>query len=161
MENICKELLSRLRENNLTLATAESCTGGLVAKTITDISGASSVFLGGVVSYQNEIKINVLGVSPCTIDTYTEVSCKCAEEMALGVCRAMNSHIGISTTGFAGPGGGTDADPVGTVYLGLAIEGQVFSQRLALDSHLSRDEIRQGATKALLLKLLEKIKEKY
>lgn len=161
MKRICKELFSILKENGLCLAAAESCTGGLVAKTITDVSGASAVFLGGVVSYQNDIKINVLGVSKSTIDAYSEVSFSCAEEMALGVCKAMNSDIGISTTGYAGPTGGTEKDPVGTVYIGIAIKGFVSSFRLSLGERLSRDKIRKKATKALLSRLLEKIKEKY
>ncbi|MBR2444472.1 MAG: nicotinamide-nucleotide amidohydrolase family protein [Clostridia bacterium] len=161
MKKICMELFSLLKKNGLSLATAESCTGGLVAKTITDVSGASEVFLGGVVSYQNDIKINVLGVSKSTIDAYSEVSFSCAEEMALGICKVMSSNIGISTTGFAGPTGGTEKDPVGTVYIGIAVNGDVSSHRLSLGKGLSRDKIRKSATKALLLRLLEKIKEKY
>ena len=81
--------------------------------------------------------------------------------MALGICKTMGSNIGISTTGYAGPTGGTEKDPVGTVYIGIAVNGDVSSHRLSLGKGLSRDKIRKGATKALLLRLLEKIKEKY
>ncbi|MBQ7761017.1 MAG: CinA family protein [Clostridia bacterium] len=157
MKNLFTKLVNTLKEKRLTISCAESCTGGLIAKYITDISGASSVFNGGVVSYVNQVKMDVLGVSSSTIDSYTEVSYECAKEMAFGVKKLLSTDIGISTTGFAGPGGGTDKDPVGTVYVGIAIGDSCESLRLSLGCNLSREEIRDMACYKLISLLLEKI----
>ncbi len=157
MKNLFTRLVAVLSEKGLTLSCAESCTGGLIAKYITDISGASSVFNGGVVSYVNQVKMEVLGVAPSTIEAHTEVSYECAREMALGVRKKLSTDIGISTTGFAGPSGGTDKDPVGTVYVGIAIGDSCESVRLSLGSDLSREEIRDKACYQLITLLLKKI----
>ena len=121
MNEICVRLVEILKERGLTISTAESCTGGLVAKTFTDVSGVSSVFWGGVVSYDNSVKENVLGVKRETLDSYGAVSYQTAKEMAQGVRDLCKTDIGISTTGIAGPTGGTPEKPVGTVYIGIAI----------------------------------------
>ncbi|MBQ3062701.1 MAG: nicotinamide-nucleotide amidohydrolase family protein, partial [Clostridia bacterium] len=107
----------------LTIATAESCTGGLMGKRLTDISGSSGCYLGGVVSYANDVKAKVLGVSEETLRNFGAVSAETAIEMARGVRKLTGADIGISTTGVAGPGGGTEQKPVGTVYIGLSAEG--------------------------------------
>jgi len=112
-----------LIEKGLTVATAESCTGGLVGKRLTDISGSSSCYLGGVVSYANEVKMNVLGVSEETLRAHGAVSSETAIEMARGVRKLMGTDIGVSTTGVAGPGGGSPEKPVGTVYIGICADG--------------------------------------
>ena len=112
-----------LKARKMTIACAESCTGGLIAKRITDISGASEVFGYGCVTYWNEAKMGLLGVNPETIEQYTEVSAQCALEMARGVRKLSGASIGISTTGYAGPTGGTEEHPVGTVFIGLSWEG--------------------------------------
>ena len=112
-----------LEARGMTIACAESCTGGLIAKRITDVSGASGVFGYGCVTYWNEAKMGLLGVSPQTIEQYTEVSAQCALEMARGVRKLAGASVGISTTGYAGPTGGTEENPVGTVYIGLSWEG--------------------------------------
>jgi len=112
-----------LIEKGLTVATAESCTGGLVGKRLTDISGSSSCYLGGVVSYANEVKMNVLGVSAETLRAHGAVSSETAIEMARGVRKLMGTDIGVSTTGVAGPGGGSPEKPVGTVYIGICADG--------------------------------------
>ena len=112
-----------LKARKMTIACAESCTGGLIAKRITDISGASEVFGYGCVTYWNEAKMGLLGVNPETIERYTEVSAQCALEMARGVRKLSGASIGISTTGYAGPTGGTEEHPVGTVFIGLSWEG--------------------------------------
>ena len=104
------------------LALAESCTGGYIAKRITDISGSSAVFECGVVSYSNEVKINLLGVNPETIEKYTEVSEQTAAEMAEGVRRLSGADFALSVTGIAGPGGGSEDKPVGLSYIGFACE---------------------------------------
>ena len=116
-------VVTGLKEKGMTIACAESCTGGLIAKRITDISGASEVFGYGCVTYWNEAKMGLLGVNPETIERYTEVSAQCALEMARGVRKLSGASIGISTTGYAGPTGGTEEHPVGTVFIGLSWEG--------------------------------------
>ncbi|MBR4876049.1 MAG: nicotinamide-nucleotide amidohydrolase family protein, partial [Clostridia bacterium] len=112
-----------LVERGLTVATAESCTGGLVGKRLTDISGSSACYEGGVVSYSNEVKMNVLGVKEETLRNFGAVSAETAMEMARGVRKLTGADIGVSTTGVAGPGGGSPEKPVGTVYVGISAEG--------------------------------------
>lgn len=157
MLNLCEKIVSRLKEKGLTLSCAESCTGGLIAKSITDVAGCSSVFYGGVVSYDNSVKMGVLGVKSATLDSYGAVSYETACEMALGVKRALNTSIGISTTGIAGPGGATPNKPVGTVYIGIAFGSTVNALRLDIGSDKSRDEIRTEAVMRILALLLEKL----
>ena len=150
-------LVNALKEKKLTIACAESCTGGLIAKSITDVGGCSSVFLGGVVAYANEIKENVLGVSGETLKKYGAVSEFTAMEMANGVRRICGSDIGISTTGIAGPDGGTEEKPVGTVYVGFSFKDTTLAFNLKLDSSLSRDEIRTLTVQKILSFTLDKI----
>lgn len=157
MLELCTKIVDILKQRGLTLSTAESCTGGLVAKSITDVSGCSSVFYGGVVSYDNSVKQGVLGVKEETLNTYGAVSYETAREMAQGVRRALNTDIGISTTGIAGPGGGTPTKPVGTVYIGIATSDSVQSIRLNINENFSRSEIRAQACYQLLKLLLEKL----
>jgi len=103
-----------------TLATAESCTGGSVAGRITSVAGSSAYFLGGVVSYSNAVKHQVLGVSQAVLDERGAVSAECARAMATGARAVIDSDIAVSTTGIAGPAGGTRRKPVGLVYIGIA-----------------------------------------
>ncbi len=148
--------VAELKRKNLTLATAESCTGGLVGKLLTDVSGVSAVYLGGVISYTNEIKINILGVSEHTIKEYTEVSAETATQMAQGVREKFSSDIGVSVTGVAGPEGGTDANPVGTVYIAVATEKETRALRLSLDAELGRAKIRRTAAH-IIFAMIEKV----
>ncbi len=122
----------RLRSLGVRLATAESCTGGWISKMLTDIPGSSVYFLGGVVSYSNDLKSGILGVSPQTLDTFGAVSEETAREMAAGVRRVTGAELGLAVTGVAGPDGGTPEKPVGTVCFGLAREGGVISKRRQL-----------------------------
>ncbi len=158
MYELCSSLVEKLKEKNLTLSCAESCTGGLIAKSITDIAGCSSVFYGGVVSYDNVVKMGVLGVKKETLDEFGAVSFQTAKEMALGVKKACSTDIGISTTGIAGPGGAVEGKPVGTVYIGIATNDTAESFRLDLGSENSRDTIRKMAVREILSRLLNKIK---
>ena len=151
------KLVNTLKDKKLTIACAESCTGGLVAKTITDVGGCSSVFLGGVVSYANEIKEKVLGVNGETLKKHGAVSEFTAIEMADGVRCLCNSDIGISTTGIAGPDGGTEEKPVGTVYVGFSFKDTTLAFNLKLDSSLSRDEIRTLTVQKILSFAIDKI----
>lgn len=161
MNDVSVKLVELLRQKGLTISTAESCTGGLVAKTLTDVSGASAVFWGGVVSYDNSVKQNVLGVKKETLDSVGAVSHDTACQMAKGVQRVINTNIGISTTGIAGPTGGTAEKPIGTVYVGIAYGEAVEGYLLSIDPCLSRDEIRQEAVKRVLTIAYEKILENY
>ena len=135
-------LVQELARRGLTLACAESCTGGLVAKRIVDVSGCSAVFLGGAVTYANSAKINMLNVLPETLDAHGAVSAETAAEMARGIRLALGADIGISTTGIAGPGGGSEEKPVGTVYVGISTEKGESVQRLTLSPMRDRDFIR-------------------
>lgn len=115
-------VLQKLRVKNMTLAFAESCTGGLASNMVTNVSGSSEIFNGGIISYTNDVKIKLLGVKQKSIDEHTEVSLAVAKEMAEGVRKKLNTDIGISFTGYAGPLGGTPENPVGTVCIGFANE---------------------------------------
>ena len=155
-EQRLEDFVSELKRKNLTLATAESCTGGLVGKLLTDISGVSAVYLGGVISYTNDIKINILGVSEQTINKYTEVSAETAVEMAERVRENFSSDIGVSVTGVAGPDGGTETNPVGTVYIAVSTQKETHALRLSLDCELGRSEIRRTAAH-IIFAMIEKI----
>lgn len=115
-----KEIHSRLLEKKLKLATAESCTGGLVSDRITNSPGSSEYFMGGIVAYAYEVKAAVLGVSWATLNTKGAVSHETVLEMAQGARRLLNVDIAVSVSGIAGPGGGTPEKPVGYTWLGLA-----------------------------------------
>lgn len=130
-----------LSERNLTLAVAESCTGGLLGGRITRISGSSTYFLGGIIAYNNEIKINRLGVQREIIERYGAVSAEAAREMARGVVSVIGSDIGISVTGIAGPTGGTEDKPVGTVFIGLATADGARTRRFQMgpDREINRE----------------------
>ena len=140
--------VSHLSEKGLTVSVAESGTGGLIGKLFTDVSGASAVFAGGMITYTNKIKIEKLGVSAETVERYTEVSAECAAEMAERARAYFETDIGISATGFAGPTGGNQNDPVGTVYLGISTSKTNTVYRLSF-TDCSRDEIRMGTAKLI------------
>jgi nicotinamide-nucleotide amidase len=108
-----------LRARGLTIALAESCTGGLIAHRLTNVAGSSDYLLGGVVSYSNAAKEKILGVQPGTLESHGAVSEQTALEMARGAQRLFGSSIAVAVTGVAGPGGGTDAKPVGLTYVGM------------------------------------------
>jgi len=124
-------VVEQLRSLEKTVALAESCTGGLLANAFTDVPGASKVFAGSAVCYANDAKVNILGVPDCLIAQHGAVSAECAAAMATGAIEKFGSDYAIAVTGYAGPGGGTDADPVGTVYFGYASPTGVWSQRPA------------------------------
>ncbi len=149
-------LVAALMEKGLTLSCAESCTGGLIAKRITDVAGSSVVFSGGVVTYTNEMKEKLLGVKPETLLEHTAVSEQVAMEMAEGVRERLGTDIGISTTGYAGPGGGDEENPVGTVYVGISSEKGTVVTRFSFSGMRSREYVRTlAAGRALLLALKE------
>lgn len=127
--SIEEDVLMLLEEKRLTLGCAESCTGGLISSRLTDVPGASNAFLGTVVSYSNEAKMQILGVAQSTLEAFGAVSEETAAEMAKGARDALSSDIAISTTGIAGPGGGSAEKPVGTVCFGLAGAGLVKTRK--------------------------------
>ncbi len=117
---LAEKAVCKLKNENKTLALAESCTGGWVSKIITDVSGASAVYQGGVCSYSNEVKMNILGVKEETLATFGAVSEQVAVQMAEGVKKALNSDIGIGITGIAGPLSDNTQKPVGLIYVAIA-----------------------------------------
>jgi nicotinamide-nucleotide amidase len=154
VETMEKAVIMALAEDGETLAVAESCTGGLISKRLTDVSGASAVFLGGAVTYANEAKVKMLGVSEETLAKHGAVSEETAREMASGVRNALGSDFGISVTGIAGPTGGTEEKPVGTVFVGIDSKYGAKVRRLSLSSMRDREYIRTvSATNALSMVL--------
>ncbi len=133
------------RERKMTLATAESCTGGLIAKRLTDVPGSSDVFGYGTVTYANEAKMNILGVKAETLEMYGAVSPQTAEEMANGVRALSGADVGIAVTGIAGPGGGSSEKPVGLVYVGVASKRGVRHIKLMLNGDRNRVRILTSA----------------
>lgn len=142
----------RLRAQGLTLATAESCTGGNIAHEITNIAGSSDYYMGSVVSYANEVKTNLLGVNHEDIATHGVVSEPVVRQMALGVCKCIGTDCGIATSGIAGPGGGTPDKPVGTVWMAACRGNKVLTQLKQLPGDRHR-VIGRATTEALLLLL--------
>lgn len=139
LESVVGKLLC---DENWKIALAESCTGGLVSKRLTDIAGSSKFVSLNLVTYSNEAKVDMLGVSQGLLDVHGAVSAECAEAMAEGVRRVARADIGIGITGIAGPDGGTPDKPVGLVYIGLAAKGYYCGRMLKLGDRLSRTEIR-------------------
>ena len=122
-----------LRARGLKLATAESCTGGLIADRITDVPGSSDYFLGGVVAYAYEAKVGVLGVSWDTLHAYGAVSRETVLEMARGACRLLGADLVVSVSGIAGPGGGLPDKPVGTTWIGLVTPDGEWARKFVWD----------------------------
>lgn len=143
-----------LKFQNLTIATAESCTGGLIASRITDIAGSSEYMLGGIVSYDNSVKVNQLGVKQEDLDSVGAVSKEVALQMAKGASERLGSDIAISTTGIAGPGGGSEEKPVGTVWIGVTGLGQHF----AVKAFFTKDRIvNRGRTSVVALEIIRRL----
>ncbi len=118
-----------LRKKQLTLALAESCTGGLVGDRITNVPGSSDYYVGGVMAYSNDMKMHLLGVKKKTLERYGAVSSRTVREMVTGVCIQFDADVGIAVSGIAGPGGATPGKPVGLVYVGVALRDKVIAER--------------------------------
>ena len=145
-----------MKEKNVTVATAESCTGGLISKCITDVAGSSAVLAGGMVTYTNRIKTDVLGVDASIIEEHTEVSHACAKAMAERAKILFGTDYALSATGYAGPGGGTEKDPTGTVYIGIATPNGSRSERVCVEN-ATRTQVRNAVTYYALTMLLDEI----
>ena len=143
-----EKIVHLLKEKGYTITTAESCTGGLLAGRILNVSGASEVYNEGHITYSNEAKERLLGVNTDTLKVYGAVSAQTATEMALGAAKVANANVGLSTTGIAGPGGGTKEKPVGLVYVGCAINGEVVVEECQLRG--TREEVRNAAVESVL-----------
>ncbi|MHC1566971.1 MAG: CinA family protein [Candidatus Syntropharchaeia archaeon] len=139
-----KDIGDLLREKELKIAIAESCTGGLISHRITNVPGSSDYFLGSLVTYSNELKKNLLGVKDETIEKFGAVSSKCAMEMAKGVRERIGVDIGIAVTGIAGPGGGRPGKPVGLVYIALAWKNGVRVERYYFDGDREKNKERSA-----------------
>ena len=146
---LAERLVREFAAKGKTISTAESCTGGLIAKSITDIPGSSAVLAGGCVSYTEAIKQKVLGVDEEILRTKTAVSEECAKAMAQGARTLFGTDVAVSATGYAGPGGGTEKDPVGTVYLGIATKDGTTVRRIFVPDS-TRTEVREAATATAL-----------
>lgn len=155
IEQLIKQLAAVLQEGGLTMATAESCTGGAIASACTSLAGSSAWFEGGVVSYSNPAKVKLLGVEPVTLERCGAVSAEVVEQMAAGICQRLDVDCSIATSGIAGPGGGSDAKPVGTVWIATSVDGvaEAHCYRFAGD----RAAVQAAATIKSLQTLLQRL----
>lgn len=142
-DNVLEEIIGKLlTEKNLTLATAESCTGGMLSSRITDVSGSSAYFMGGIVSYSNEAKKKFLNINEDIFENFGAVSEQTAMQMAENVRKQFNTDIGLSTTGIAGPTGGTDTKPVGLVYIGYSDKEKTYVKQFFFGNFRERNKKR-------------------
>ena len=151
---LSKELNDKFWKEELTLATAESCTGGNIAAEITAIPGSSHFYKGGIVAYNNEVKINLLGVSPQTLEEKGAVSEETVIEMVKGAMKSMNSDCAVATSGIAGPTGGTPVNPVGTVWIAAGMKDRIITLKVSGDEGRQRN-IEKATLNAL--QLLQKL----
>lgn len=150
-ETLESVIIQLAKAKGASVSTAESCTGGWLGQRLTSVPGSSEVFLGGVVSYSNEVKVSVLGVRAETLERFGAVSEECAAEMALGVQRLTGSTHAVSITGVAGPGGGSEVKPVGLVYIGVAHPAGVDVHRVSFPG--TRETVRLRSTQSALMHL--------
>ena len=151
---LSKELSDKFWKEELTLATAESCTAGNIAAIITAIPGSSHFYKGGIVAYNNEVKINLLGVSPQTLEEKGAVSEETVIEMVKGAMKSMNSDCAVATSGIAGPTGGTPVNPVGTVWIAAGMKDRIITLKVSGDEGRKRN-IEKATLNAL--QLLQKL----
>ena len=151
---LSKELSDKFWKEELTLATAESCTAGNIAAVITAIPGSSRFYKGGIVAYNNDVKINLLGVSPQTLEEKGAVSEEAVIEMVKGAMKSMNSDCAVATSGVAGPTGGTPENPVGSVWIAAGMKDKIITQKVTGDEGRKRN-IEKATLNAL--QLLQKL----
>jgi PncC family amidohydrolase len=151
---LVERLQSLCLERNLTVATAESCTGGLIAKLITDVAGSSGYFLGGIVSYSDEAKIGLLGIREEELAAHGAVSAQVARAMAIGARHRVGADLAVSVTGIAGPGGGGAAKPVGLAYVAVADANGADVRRFLWSG--DRVAVREAAARAALELLIQR-----
>lgn len=156
--SLAPQVVRQFTEKGMTLGTAESLTAGLIAATVADVSGASAVLMGGVVSYDPRVKHEVLGVSQEVIDTVGVVSEACALQMADGARKLLKVDVALSATGVAGPTGGTAENPVGTVWLGVSTAEGTIARRFQFDG--DRQSVRRQAAETALRLALDVLASK-
>ena len=157
-DSMQKVIGKTLKERGMTVGVAESCTGGFLASLFTSQPGASEYFYGGVISYDNSVKMNVLGVEKEVLEKYGAVSQECAEQMAAGARRVLGTDYAIATTGIAGPDGGTPEKPAGTVWIAVASPEGVTSKKFTFNSTRRNINIERFAANALNMLRLQLIK---
>lgn len=153
---LAEDIIKSYSAQGLMIATAESCTGGMIASALTDVSGSSAVVDRGFVTYSNQAKMDMLGVLKTTLESHGAVSKETAYEMAQGALGNSDADITVAVTGIAGPRGGTPEKPVGLVYLAVATDNEVNVRKLLLGENSSRDEIRHATVERALIELLSK-----
>jgi PncC family amidohydrolase len=157
---VASNVVKYMTEQGLTLSAAESCTGGLVSASVTNVPGASKVFLGGAVTYTEELKMKLLGVKKQTLECFTVYSRQTAEEMSEGVKRLTGSDCSIAVTGIAGPDGGTADKPVGTVYVSVSCPNAAVTKNLMLYNENEYGKLDRGRIRELtVLRALELLSE--
>ena len=156
--NLEEIVVNKLIKHQFTIATAESCTGGLIGNRITEVPGSSNVYKGSIVAYSNSVKINNLGIDKNNLEKYGAVSREIAGEMARQVRKTFNSKIGVSTTGIAGPGGGTKEKPVGLVYVALSSKEDLVIKKYNFHSNRNKNKIRSSQA---VLKIIQDYCENY
>ena len=154
---LAEELVQILAEKNWHITFAESCTGGKAAAGIVGVANVSAVFEASVVTYANEAKIKYLGVKPETIEALGVVSEEVAIQMATGIATANNAEVGVGITGIAGPTGGSDKKPVGTVCFGFYINGKCFAETMYF-GNIGRNKVRDSSVEFVYNRLIEYIK---
>ena len=154
-----EQVIEKLREYQLKVTTAESCTGGLIAATLVNVAGASYVLDEGYITYSNEAKMKLLGVEEESLKLYGAVSSQVAWQMAEGAAKAAGADAALAATGIAGPGGGSEEKPVGLVYIGCYLMGRTVVKKNCFQG--SRTEVRKQTVEAALKLLLDCINEAF
>ena len=149
------EIAKILISNSMILSTAESCTGGLLSSRLTDVSGSSAYTKLNFVTYSNDVKQSLLGVSPDTLEKYGAVSKECAAEMAVGLHSRTNADVVVCTTGIAGPSGGTPSKPVGLMYVAIKSKYKAVLQEFRLNPKIKRSKMKYKFTQCTLEMLLD------
>lgn len=155
LDHLLQQLASTLTELNLSLATAESCTGGGIGQALTSVSGSSAWYLGGVIAYSNGVKTSLLRVPSALIEQYGAVSEQVAAAMVSGTSSLIGSDLSVSTTGIAGPDGGSAEKPVGTVCFGWYVKGAVHTETVCFPG--SRSEVREQSVCFSIKRLIEQL----
>ncbi|MDG5814004.1 CinA family protein [Chitinispirillales bacterium ANBcel5] len=153
--NTVEELAAILKEKKYRISTAESCTGGLIGARLTDFKGSSEFFTGGIIAYDNRVKVDILGVSPDVLNQVGAVSSEVVEAMATGASSVFKTHCAVSVSGIAGPGGGSEEKPVGLVYIGSLVNSDIKSREFHFTG--TRKDIRYLAVNAALGMIREHI----
>ncbi len=152
LETLAEVIGEMLKAKGKKLAVAESCTGGYISHLITSVAGSSAFYNGSVTSYSNQVKESLLGVNPKTLTKFGAVSEEVAKEMVLGAKKVLQSDYAVATTGIAGPTGGTDEKPVGTVWIAVAGENKVFAKKFIFGNNRERNIVRSGQTALQILR---------